>query len=146
MSGIPRWPSRDPIEESGGANLYGFVGNDGIRKWDFLGLADSSKKCCPDKVQPSKIADFLGDATNLFGQAADIALMLDEGGGDLGGVFTGIGDAVNEYGIPAIALYLRNRGLECDRKALEQGDFELCVKDCQYIHWLSTVISTYYKP
>jgi RHS repeat-associated protein len=33
-----RWPSRDPIGERGGANLYGFVGNDGVNKRDFLGL------------------------------------------------------------------------------------------------------------
>jgi RHS repeat-associated protein len=34
-----RWPSRDPIEEQGGINLYGFVGNDGINWVDLLGLA-----------------------------------------------------------------------------------------------------------
>jgi uncharacterized protein RhaS with RHS repeats len=34
-----RWPSRDPIEEAGGVNLYGFVGNDGTNKWDYLGKA-----------------------------------------------------------------------------------------------------------
>ena len=34
-----RWPSRDPIEESGGVNLYGFVGNDGVNGIDRLGLA-----------------------------------------------------------------------------------------------------------
>jgi RHS repeat-associated protein len=34
-----RWPSRDPIEEVGGRNLYGFVGNDGVNKRDYLGLA-----------------------------------------------------------------------------------------------------------
>jgi RHS repeat-associated protein len=32
-----RWPSRDPIEEEGGINLYGFVGNDGVNWWDLLG-------------------------------------------------------------------------------------------------------------
>jgi RHS repeat-associated protein len=32
-----RWPSRDPIEEEGGLNLYGFVGNDGIGTIDLLG-------------------------------------------------------------------------------------------------------------
>jgi RHS repeat-associated protein len=32
-----RWPSRDPIEENGGVNLYGFVGNDGLNDWDYLG-------------------------------------------------------------------------------------------------------------
>ncbi len=33
-----RWPSRDPIKEEGGVNLYGFVGNSGINAWDKLGL------------------------------------------------------------------------------------------------------------
>lgn len=33
-----RWPSRDPIGEDGGLNLYGFVGNDGVNRWDYLGL------------------------------------------------------------------------------------------------------------
>jgi len=34
-----RWPSRDPIGERGGMNLYGFVGNDGVGRIDRLGLA-----------------------------------------------------------------------------------------------------------
>lgn len=33
-----RWPSRDPIGENGGLNLYGFVGNDGVNRLDFLGF------------------------------------------------------------------------------------------------------------
>jgi uncharacterized protein RhaS with RHS repeats len=33
-----RWPSRDPIGERGGVNLYGFVGNDGLDRVDYLGL------------------------------------------------------------------------------------------------------------
>ena len=32
-----RWPSRDPIEERGGVNLYGFVGNLAINQIDVLG-------------------------------------------------------------------------------------------------------------
>ena len=36
--GIPQWPSRDPIEEEGGLNLYGFVGNDGIAHVDKFGM------------------------------------------------------------------------------------------------------------
>jgi RHS repeat-associated protein len=32
-----RWPSRDPIEENGGVNLYGFVGNDGVNLLDIFG-------------------------------------------------------------------------------------------------------------
>jgi RHS repeat-associated protein len=49
-----RWPSRDPIEEEGGINLYGFVGNMSINECDYLGtslaprLASVSVKC----VQP----------------------------------------------------------------------------------------------
>jgi hypothetical protein len=34
-----RWQSRDPIEEVGGGNLYGFVGNEPIRYFDMLGLS-----------------------------------------------------------------------------------------------------------
>jgi RHS repeat-associated protein len=33
-----RWPNRDPIEESGGYNLYAFVRNDGLNQFDVLGL------------------------------------------------------------------------------------------------------------
>jgi hypothetical protein len=33
-----KWLSRDPIEEEGGLNLYGFVGNNGAGMFDFLGL------------------------------------------------------------------------------------------------------------
>ena len=33
-----RWPSRDPIEEEGGLNLYVFVGNDPINHHDSIGL------------------------------------------------------------------------------------------------------------
>jgi RHS repeat-associated protein len=33
-----RWPSRDPIEEQGGINLYGFLENDGLDAIEYLGL------------------------------------------------------------------------------------------------------------
>ena len=36
-----RWPSRDPIEENGGLNLYGMVGNDAVNSWDILGLEEA---------------------------------------------------------------------------------------------------------
>ena len=36
---LGRWLARDPIEEYGGINLYGFVGNDPVGKWDRLGRA-----------------------------------------------------------------------------------------------------------
>ncbi len=39
-----RWPSRDPIGERGGVNLYGFVGNNAINDTDFLGLASINEQ------------------------------------------------------------------------------------------------------
>jgi hypothetical protein len=42
-----RWPSRDPIEEEGGVNLYGFVVNSPVRRVDPYGLA--SADCCEQK-------------------------------------------------------------------------------------------------
>ena len=35
--GVKGWLNRDPIGEEGGLNLYGFVGNDGVNRWDYLG-------------------------------------------------------------------------------------------------------------
>jgi len=35
---LGRWLGRDPIEEKGGLHLYGFVGNNGVNKWDVLGM------------------------------------------------------------------------------------------------------------
>jgi RHS repeat-associated protein len=43
-----RWPSRDPIEERGGVNLYGFVRNDGVDVVDVLGLSSSEYLACRD--------------------------------------------------------------------------------------------------
>ena len=37
-----RWISRDPIQEDGGLNLYGFVGNDPVNSIDYLGMAPAS--------------------------------------------------------------------------------------------------------
>ncbi len=35
---LGRFLNRDPIEEAGGLNLYGFCGNDGVNRWDYLGM------------------------------------------------------------------------------------------------------------
>lgn len=36
---LHRWLNRDPIEEDGGLNLYGFCWNNGVNGWDALGHA-----------------------------------------------------------------------------------------------------------
>jgi RHS repeat-associated protein len=33
-----RFLGRDPIQEEGGLNLYGFCGNNGVNRWDYLGM------------------------------------------------------------------------------------------------------------
>jgi RHS repeat-associated protein len=35
-----RFLNRDPIGEDGGLNLYGFVGNDPVNRWDYLGMVE----------------------------------------------------------------------------------------------------------
>ena len=41
---LGRWLSRDPIEEHGGLNLYGFVNNDPVNSHDMLGLWKIERK------------------------------------------------------------------------------------------------------
>jgi len=43
-----RWPSRDPIGEQGGLNLYGMVRNGAINWVDFLGLSRSCEELAKD--------------------------------------------------------------------------------------------------
>lgn len=55
-----RWLSRDPIEEQGGLNLYGFVNNDPVNKWDRLGLSLGSD------ILRIFISRFLTPGFNIF--------------------------------------------------------------------------------
>lgn len=43
-SGIPFWPSRDPIGERSGINVYGFVGNAPVDRTDYLGMLRAGQK------------------------------------------------------------------------------------------------------
>ena len=70
-----RWPSRDPIGEEGGVNLYGFVRNNGVSEVDYLGLED----------QPVDLSVFDNDTNddankwfaNLYGTPQKIADIAD---------------------------------------------------------------------
>ena len=55
VSGIPVWPSRDPIAESGGVNLYGFVGNEPINHWDRLGMIEGGTEISSITVKRKNI-------------------------------------------------------------------------------------------
>jgi uncharacterized protein RhaS with RHS repeats len=61
-----RWPSRDPIEERGGVNLYGFVGNGGVNWWDALGLAPQGD-LNPDAPECSCFRAYIEYAPDFFG-------------------------------------------------------------------------------
>ena len=41
-----RWINRDPIYEQGGLNLYNFIGNNSVNKWDKYGLVPQGPGCC----------------------------------------------------------------------------------------------------
>jgi integrase/recombinase XerD len=47
-----RWPSRDPIAERGGMNLYGFVYNNGVNLWDVLG--EDTGTCSLSEIKKKK--------------------------------------------------------------------------------------------
>jgi len=44
---LKRWLTRDLIEENGGVNLYNFVGNNPLSRWDRRGLESS---CCGEAI------------------------------------------------------------------------------------------------
>ncbi len=56
-----RWLNRDPIEESGGLNLYALVGNNGVDAWDYLGLSSR----CLEECYEEAFGDYLLDAARL---------------------------------------------------------------------------------
>ena len=62
-SELGRWLNRDPIEEDGGYNIYGFIFNNSVNQFDYLGLESMSielpgigtpKDNYPDLIPPSK--------------------------------------------------------------------------------------------
>ena len=62
-----RWPSRDPIEESGGINLYGFVGNNGVNAWDYLGMETTIKHYTKCSVANVVTRGLFGRKVYMFG-------------------------------------------------------------------------------
>jgi hypothetical protein len=60
-----RWPSRDPIEEEGGVNLYSAARNNPINRIDILGMMDPSVLMDPEIAAmraKEKVASFSGES------------------------------------------------------------------------------------
>jgi hypothetical protein len=64
---VSNWPSRDPIEELGGLNLYGMVGNNPINRWDYLGL-DKTKSVPWLQLEYYRGGEIVLGASVSFGQ------------------------------------------------------------------------------
>jgi RHS repeat-associated protein len=73
-----RFINRDPIEEAGGLNLYGFVGNNPLNARDVLGLGEELGGA-PSWVQSTlkQMFDYLRTTTS-FGQGALYASLLEQ--------------------------------------------------------------------
>jgi RHS repeat-associated protein len=88
---LGRWLNRDPIGETGGLNLYGFVENDPVNWWDLLGLSrcDDIKK---------RIGDLQSEINSVTGGIHVLENMhatgktLKEAGGKIRGTPTQGGD------------------------------------------------------
>jgi RHS repeat-associated protein len=87
------WPNRDPIQERGGLNLYGFVGNDSIDRVDILGLmkyqdvermialmdqaVSGIKCCCSDDFLANAIITGKADGTKVS-LTADLKILREK--------------------------------------------------------------------
>ena len=100
-----RWPNRDPIEEQGGLNLYGMVGNDPVNFVDVLGLSPCPESCDDLKARIDlnyKLFNIASDGLretldNQYDSALDLFLVDRYRDGILGFGGLGIGNAINSY-------------------------------------------------
>lgn len=81
---VGRWQSRDPVGETGGTNVYAFVGNNGIRNVDVLGLVDYKEGDSDPNYTP------------------------DEGSGEWDSVDVGWGDLLKKHAAIRAALGFMN--------------------------------------
>ncbi len=63
-----RWPNRDPIEEDGGVNLYGFVWNNGVNGWDYLGELPFLKKMLLKQLSAIAVGIAAAGVSHLCGK------------------------------------------------------------------------------
>lgn len=59
-----RWPSRDPVEEVGGVNIYTFIWNDSVNIIDVLGLKPGDAFDCSDQAAIDALNQIKGSGTD----------------------------------------------------------------------------------
>jgi len=83
---LGRWPSRDPIGERGGINLYGMVGNDSVNLYDRLGLDPPGKGlngpygCCDSQKMLDGLIDLKKQAEKIKQGFADGSIKAEPDG------------------------------------------------------------------
>jgi len=90
-----RFLNRDPIGEQGGENLYGFVGNNPVNRWDYLGLLPAGLEPLDDELLYSSsgnrnggievLDEFVISAGASFSVGDDFAITPFTGFNDSGG-------------------------------------------------------------
>ncbi len=107
-----RWLGRDPIEEQGGKNLYGMVGNDPQNQIDFLGLADTELH----HVIPEWLANYSAYGARSQGFCIRLTQQFHRGPGGLESELTQIRNllrsgAINQFGAYNRVLLVQLRNL-----------------------------------
>lgn len=94
-----RWPSKDPIKEMGGINLYGMVGNSAVNWWDYLGL----KECCDANGDPYDCDKLKDQMDNLDKQMDELKKESAELSDDIDSARNTIGLSALSKVVPALA-------------------------------------------
>jgi RHS repeat-associated protein len=101
-----RWPSRDPIGEAGGINLYGFVRNKGVSRIDILGLLRFSND--DPHMVPGQDPLSVDEVPKI--KECEIWIYVSHLSDVAGGVLTGkiFGDLKNDQTIKSLDLRSKN--------------------------------------
>jgi hypothetical protein len=104
-----RWPSRDPIEERGGLNLYGFVKNSPSTLFDRLGLQSRGRPLTPltppPPVKPHGLMDELTKPSGSPGGGRDEPRLPKQYPGSLSSSYTVNLSQTSQVGRRCCCLY-----------------------------------------
>ena len=129
-----RWLSKDPIEESGGLNLYGMVGNNPISRWDYLGMTPEGQRLAAER---QRILKGLPGVREQYPLAADLLRHYLQGSGESKEIL-----GSNRRAIMNSAAF--SRAVEVNLKRIEEwidDDVVSKVKEgeCNFSNWWDRV-------